>query len=97
MEHPAHHIDHRSMAIFFPTAFPPMVSPETSAVTTRDSSTLSTDRCRSNSTTITAAVVPLTMPQISPTTSLQKLLTLLAFRIRRRDSRAPGSRWDAIA
>ena len=41
--------------------------------------------------TITAAVVPLTMPQMSPTTSLQKLETWLARRISRSASRAPGT------
>ncbi len=38
---------------------------------------------------ITALVVPLTMPQMSPTTSLQTLETLLALRSRERASLAP--------
>ena len=49
-----------------------------------------------SSTTMTVAVEPLTMPQMSPTTSLQKELTWLAFFNRRMASLPPFSLWAAI-
>ena len=73
-----------------------MVSPETRAVTAREMTTDRMDRACCKRVTIMAAVEPEIMPQISPTTSLQKLETLLAFRMRPRASRAPGVRWAAM-
>ena len=68
-----------------------MVSPEVSAVTARDVTTIGRKlNAACICTTITAPVEPEMMPQMSPTTSLQKLDTLSAFRIRFRASLAPG-------
>ena len=84
------------MANILPRAFPPMVSPETRAVTARETATDRMDRACCKRVTMMAAVEPEIMPQMSPTTSLQKLETLLAFRMRPRASRAPGVRWAAM-
>ena len=74
-----------------------MVRPDTRAVTATLNSTLS-GRAKAvwSRTTITAVVVPLTMPQMSPTTSLQTLDTRPAFRSRTSASLAPGSLWAAM-
>ena len=63
------------MATVLPSALPPIVMPEISAVMPMDSSTECVLRSRCSCVTMTAAVEPLTMPQMSPTTSLQKELT----------------------
>lgn len=60
-----------------------MVRPEISAVTPMEIITLVVLRSRCRAATITAAVEPLTMPQISPTTSLHTELTRLALDSRR--------------
>lgn len=66
---------HSLMATVFPSALPPMVIPEISAVTAMEIRMEVVLRSFCSSTTMTAAVEPLTMPQMSPTTSLQKELT----------------------
>ena len=68
-----------------------MVSPEIRAVKPTDSSRPFMLKAWCRRVTMTAAVVPLTMPQISPTTSLQKLLTWLALRSSDSASAAPFS------
>ena len=69
---------HWLMATVFPKALPPMVMPEISAVAPIEISTEVVLRSLCRWVTITAAVEPLTTQQISPTTSMQKLLTRLA-------------------
>ena len=61
---------HWLMATVFPKALPPMVMPEISAVAPMEISTDEVLKSRCRCVTITAAVEPLTMPHISPTTSL---------------------------
>ena len=63
------------MATDLPSALPPMVMPEISAVTPMEIRTDVVLKSRWSCTTITAAVEPETMPQISPTTSLHTELT----------------------
>ena len=77
-------------------AFPPMVRPETRAVTPTEIQTLCTLSPLCSRATITALVAPETMPQMSPTTSLQTLDTRSAFRRRDNASLAPFSLWAAM-
>ena len=84
------------MATVLPRALPPMVRPEMRAVTPTLISTDSTPKAAWSRTTMTAAVVPLTMPQISPTTSLQTLETRPALRRSISASAAPFSLWEAM-
>ena len=73
-----------------------MVRPETRAVMAREITTERREKASWSRVTMMAAVEPEIMPQMSPTTSLQKLETLLAFRMRPRASRAPGVLWAAM-
>ena len=74
-----------------------MVRPETRAVTATEISTVRRFSARWSWVTITAPVAPLTMPQMSPTTSLQTLETRPAFRSSISDCLAPFSLWEAMA
>ena len=84
------------MATFLPMALPPIVNPEMSAVTTVDTTILRQPKLFCSSTTMTVAVEPLTMPQMSPTTSLQNEATFSALRMRYSASFAPLTRCAAI-
>ena len=93
---PVDHLVLCFMAKVLPRALPPMVRPEIMAVTATEISTERRSSAVWSRTTMTAAVVPETMPQISPTTSLQTLETWLAFRSSISASLAPFSLWAAI-
>ena len=84
------------LAKVFPKALPPIVRAATRPDTTREIKTFSVDRSFIRFATIIADVLPDTIPEISPTTSLQILATFSAFFIRRSASAAPLSLWDAI-
>ena len=73
-----------------------MVRPEIRAVTPIEINSEVVEKPRCSSVTITAAVEPLTMPQISPTTSLHSEDTLLDIFSSRIASRPPFSPWAAI-
>ena len=78
------------MAMLLPRAFPPMVSPITIPEMAKLTKMAGREKSPTSRTATTAMVVPEMIPAMSPTTSLQRLETRLAFFTSRTASFPPG-------
>ena len=84
------------IAIPLPRAFPPIVNPEISPVTITVTGKSGTDNISASDIDMTAPIEPLTIPAISPITSLQKFETAAAFAVHQMAVFAPLTFFAAI-